>query len=321
MKKNPEPRQITWLCGPEIVLVEEVVNHVCTFIGPEPWNRADLVAGDDSERAIWAALDQHPLGTSARVVIVRHAELLKDWDRWIQWVKDRSRNPRTYVIMVSAELAVPKTDPTREERRNGAKSEPQPHIACIGTKGHVVECKPFTTATVQRSLEWVKSKVHMRDGVAKHLLERSNWDLRLVRDTCLKLSVFPGEITLAVVNALLAEQPRDTFTDALLALDRKTALLAAASIPTSEIGKVIGLLDSSLDTAGMIHDMQVEHRSPSEMAKALGAQAFLLTPLLRICKHYDAKRRLAIRKVLALADEAYRNGQTVGVLEVIVTFW
>jgi len=321
VKKNPEPRQITWVCGPEIVLVEEVVNHVSEFLAPEPWNRVSLVAGEDSERSIWAALDQHPMDTSPRLVVVRHVEKIHEWDRFVQWVKDRSRNPRTYVVMVSSEATVPKTEPTPEERRHGTRPEPLPHIACIGTKGHVVECKPFTSATALRSVEWVRSKAPMRDGIARHLLTRSNWDLRLVRDTCLKLAVFPGEITISVINAMMAEQPRDSFTDALLALDRKTALLAAETIPRDEIGRIIGLLDAKLDKAGMIHDMQSDHRSPGDMAKALGPQAFLLTELIKVSKHYDAKRRLSIRKTLAVADEAYRSGQTTGLLEVVVAFW
>lgn len=321
IKKKPEPRQITWVCGPEVVLVEDVISYVVSYFNPEPWNLLTLMAGEDSEREIWAALDQHPMGTSPRVVVIRHAEKITQWDRFIRWVKDRGLNPLTYVVMVSSEVAVPKTELTQEQRRNGEKVGPLPHIACIGTKGYVVECKPFTTATALKSLEWVQSKVTMREGVARHLLTRANWDLRLTRDTCLKLAAFPGEITISVVNTLLAEQPRDTFADALMALDRKTALKALELMDTEDIGRTIGLLDAQLDKAGMIHDMMADHKSPGEMAKALGPQAFLLTQLMRVAKHYDIKRRLTIRNALAIADEAHRGGQKIGVLEVVVAFW
>ena len=321
IEKSPEPKPITWVCGTEDVLVEEVVAHVCNYLSPEPWNKASFRAGDDSDRSIWAAIDQHPMGTSPRVVVIRHVENIQTWDPFITWVKDRGRNPRTYLVLVSAEEQVPKTVVTPEQRRRGEKPVPLPHIAVIGNKGHVIECRPFTTATASRSVTWVQSKVPMRDNVAKHLLVRANWDLRLVRDTCLKLAAFQGDVTIAVINSLMSEQPRDTFVDALLALDRKTALLAAERIHPEDIGRVIGLLDAALDTAGKIHDMQVNHKTAGEMAKALGSKAFLLQDLLLVAKHYDSKRRLAIRKVLSVVDEAYRNHQRIGLLETIVTFW
>lgn len=320
-KKDPNPRQITWLCGPEVVLVEEIVSHVVNTLAPDPWNFVNLVAGEDSERTIWSALDQHPLGSSPRVVVIRHAQQLKHWERFISWVKDRGRNPRTYVVMVSDEEHVPKTEVSSAERRDGLKPQPLPHIAAIGSRGHVVECKPFTSATALKSLEWVKSKVPMRDNVAKHLLERANWDLRLVRDTCLKLAVFPGDITISVINSLLEQQPRDTFTDALLALDRKTAFLAAEKIPETDIGRTIGLLDAQLDLAGRVHDMQAAHKTSGEMAKALGPQAFLLPDILKVSRHYSAKRRRDTRRLLAMVDQAYRSGQRIGLLEAVVSLW
>lgn len=321
LKSKPEPRQITWLCGSETVLVDEAVEYIQSYLGPQPWDELHLVVGEDSERSIWAAAEQHPLGSSPRLVIIRNAEDLKNWDRFIAWMRDRTLNPRTYLVLISNEERIPKTTPTREERRDGAKPEPLPHIAAIGARGHVVECRPFTSATAHHSIPWVQSKVRMREGVAKHLMERSDFNLRHVRDLCAKLAVFPGEPTIAVINDMLTERPRDSFADALLALDRKTALLALREIPPSDYGRVIGLLDSRLELAGMIHDMQVEHRSQGEITKAAGQQAFLVKDVLPVAKHYDIKRRQSIRKVLAVADEAYRSGQTESVMEALTLFW
>lgn len=320
-KKTPAPRQITWVCGPEVVLVEDIVSYIVGYLAPEPWNLATLVAGEDSEREIWAALDQHPMGSSPRVVVLRHVERIQSWERFIQWVKDRGRNPRTYLVLVSSEESVPKEELTAQQRREHVRPGPLPHIAAIGTKGHVVECKPFTPATALKSVEWVVSKAPMRDVVARYLLTRTNWNLRMVRDTCLKAAVFPGEVTAAVITALVSEQPRDTLADALMALDRKTALLAAEEMDPNDLGRLIGLLDSKLDTVGTVHDMMLEHRSLGEMAKALGPQAFLLNDLMKVSKHYDTARRHKIRKVLAIADEAHRSGATTGVIEAVISLW
>lgn len=321
MRKNPTPRQVTWICGSEPILVDEVVTHVLSALGPDETGRITLSAEDVPEKDVWATIDQQPLGTGVRVVIIRHANQLQHWDRFTTWLSKRGRNPRTYLVIVSDEEKVPRVELTPEQIRAHEKPGPMPHIAAIGSKGHVVECRPFTSATAKVSLEWVKSKAPMRDAVAKHLLERANWDLRLVRDTLLKLSVFPGEVTAQVINALMAERPRDTFTDALLALDKKTALLALGDVRPDDVGRIIGLLDYNLDLAGTIHDMQADHRAPSDMAKALGPQAFLIKDLMKVSRHYDIRRRAMIRQSLAMADRAYRNGHTTAVLEAVVTQW
>lgn len=323
LKKNPKPRQITWLCGAETILIQDVVQHIQDQLQPEPWNRLSFAVGEDSERAIWNALDQYPLGAGHRVVVIKHADQLKRWDRYTEWVKNRSSNPLTYLVLISDEEKIPKTEPTPDERRRGVKPEPLAHIAILANRGHVIECRPFTSATAKHSIPWVQSKIYVRAGVAQHIMERSNFDLQLVRDVCVKLSVLPKgqEVTLTMVNDLMAEQPRDDFADALLAMDRKTALLALEKIQPEEYGRVIGFIDSRLELAGLVHDMLNEHKAPHEIAKAAGAQSWLVPEIMPVAKHYSAKRRLAIRKVLSVVDEAYRSGHRVGLMETLVASW
>lgn len=319
--KNPAPRQITYVCGEEPVLVEEVVSYVREQLGPEPWNYVSLTAGEDSERLIWAEAEQLPLDNSARIVVIRNADALVNWDRFTAWVKARTSNPRTYLVLVSTLPRVPKTEPTQEERRKGARPEVVEHLAMLGTRGHIIECRSFTSATAKYSVPWAQSKVAMREHVAKHLMERSSFDLRIVRDVLAKLAAFPGEANIMVINDLLAEQPRDSFADALLALDRKTALLALRDISEEDYSRIIGLLDSRLELAGLVHDMTVEHASPRDIAKAAGSQAWLVPDILPVSKHYDAKRRHKIRKALAVADSAHRAGASTGVMEALVLLW
>ena len=323
ISKNPAPRQITWVCGEEQVLVDDVVAYVKRYLGPEPWNCVTLVVGEDSERAIWNAANQYPLGGSPRLVVIRNVDAMKDWDPFLLWIKHRSLNPRTHLVLISSEHKIPKTEPTPEERRRGGKPESLPHIAAIGARGHVIECRPYTTATSKYSIEWVQSKVRMREGVAKQLLIRANFNLRLVRDVCVKLSVLPPEmeITTSIINNMLTERPRDSFSDALLALDRKTALLALQEIQPDDYGRIIGLLDSRVDLASMVHDMMNEHRAPHEIARAAGPQAWLVPDIMAVAKHYNSKRRDQIRNLLAIVDEAYRGGQRTGILEMLVASW
>lgn len=320
LDKKPEPRQITWICG-ERVLADEVVQYVRDYLRPEAWNYVALDAGDDSERAIWAEAEQHPMDNSARMVVIRHAQELKDLDRFQDWVKHRTFNARTYLVLVSDEEKIPKTDPSIEERRKGARPEVLPHLKDIGNRGHVIECRAFTNATAHHSIPWVQAKVKMPDTVARHLMERSNFELRRVRDICLKLSVFEGSPTIPLINELLAERPRDGFVDALFSLNRKEALLALKEVHPSEYGQLIGRVDAQLDLVGLIHDMQAEYHSPQEIRHAMGSQQFLYPTLVPVAKHYDSKRRHSIRKMLAIVDSAHRKGISTGIWEGLILTW
>lgn len=314
--KRPEPRQVHWLCGPEAVLIEDIIRSIKWALSPEPWDYVPLVLGEDSEREVWAQLAQHPSGQGNRLVVVRNAEKLKQTERVTAFVKHWTENPRTYAVFVSNEESIRHTEPTQDR----PKGEVIPFLR-FGVKGYVIEAKPFTQRTVPVAIEWVKSKAKMRDGVASYLLDRANGNLRLARDTSLKLAAFGGEASMSAVNELLSEMPRDTFSDALVAIDKKTALLALERLTPSEYSRTLGMLDQRLDLAGMVHDLMLEHKTASEIARAAGNKNFLVPEIMKVAKHYDSKRRLEIRQVLALADETLRSGEHVGVLEVVVSQW
>jgi DNA polymerase III delta subunit len=321
IEKKPDARQVTWVCGPEKVLIDEIVSHIKKNINPEPWNFSVLSAGDDSERTIWAEINMYPADNQPRLVIIRNADKLKQTDRIKDFIANRTKNSLTYLIFVSNQDELPRAPQTPEQKRARAKGDIADYIEAFKTKGHTIECKPFTAATARHAVSWVLSKADMREGVASYMLNRSNGNLRLVRDVCEKLAVFPDEITMTTINSMLAERPRDSFIDALLALDKKTALLALQEIPPTEYGRIIGLLDAQLDLAGMIHDMQIDHKTPAEMTRAAGNRNFLVADLIPVAKHYDQKRRLTIRRTLALLDEAYRAGNRIGLMESLVVLW
>ncbi len=322
LAKTPAPKQVTWVCGAEKVLVEQVLAHVMDYLRPSPWNVTRIDARESSMRVLQAELYQHPMGAGERLIVVRHAEVITDWSIFMTWLPKRGQNPKTYVVFLSDDDALPKIEPTPEERRAGGRAHPPEHIELIQKRGAVIECRPFTSATAKYAPAWVQSMMPMRESVARHLMERANFQVRLVRDTCLKLRLAGvGEVTTQHVNQLLAEQPRDTFEDALLARDHKTAFLALRNIPEEEYSRIIGQLDSRLDLTGLVHDMMVEHSKPGDIARAAGSQAWLVPEIIPVAKHYNAKRRLEIRKVLAMADAAWRAGHRRGLLDVVVAFW
>ena len=316
--KDRTVRPVTWLSGPETILKEEVLEEVRGQISPEPWNVHYFVAGDDPERRIWATLDEHPIDKKKRLVVVRAAQRLKKPHRIQEWLKARAQNPLTFVVFISDDKELPRLPPDPEKKFG--KGEVMPFLS-FGAKGHLIECKPFTVNTAAKARVWVQERAHVKPEIAGFLLDRANGDLRLVRDICVKLAVFPGQATRGTITQMLREVPGDDFADALIMLDKKTALLALERLAVADYSVTIGFLDSRLELAGMIHDMQAAQATAGEIARAAGNKNFLVKDIAPHAKHYDAKRRLRIRQTLAVADEYLRQGAHEGVLESVVALW
>lgn len=312
-RKSNNPRQIAWVCGAEVVLVDEVVDLIKKSLPTDPINLVYLDAREDSERDIWNSLRQLPFGSQAnRLTIVTGASELKDGKKFLQYIKDRGAFPKNYCIFISTESAL--------RRSEDGKSLWEP-LEYLKNRGSVIECKPFTAATAKHAVTWVRQKAEIREAVAVHLLNRATGDLRLVRDTIDKLSVFPGEISQRVVNEMFEERPSDTFLGALFSIERKTAMEALKELPRDEYSKTLGLIDARLDLAGLVHDMMISQRTPGDIARAAGNKGFLVPEMLPVAKFYDKKRRLRIRSYLATVDGYTEYGVPEGALEALVVLW
>lgn len=309
-KKNPTPRQITWVCGTEPVLIDEVTDLLRDAVSPDDINLVYLDLYSVTERHMWNELRQFPFGTtSSRLTIVRGAEKLKNDALFVQYIKDRGALPRNYVIFVSSEEGL---------RRTESLWEP---LEFLKTRGAVVECKPFTSSTAKHAVTWVKEKANVHGRVAEYLLNRATGDLRLVRDTISKLNNFPGEISMKVVSEMFEEKPADSFLEALFAMDKKTAIHAITEIPKSEYSKTMGLVDARLELAGLVHDLLIQGKARGEIARAAGNKGFLVPDILPVAKHYDKKRRSRIRAYLASVDIFSDYGIPDGALEALVVLW
>jgi len=309
-----EVKQFTWVCGREPVLVDEVARNIKRSLSPDSWDFFPLNAKEDSSESIWSEIYQYPLGVKPRLVVVREAQML-DTGRIVPLLKNRRLSPQNYVVFISSEEKIP-----REEGKDKKTQRPA-YLRAFSGKGDVVECGPFTQATAPYAVAWVMGLKTMRRGVASHLLERANGNLRLTRDLCRKLALFDQEPTLSMVNDLLREYPRDSFSNALLAMDKKTALLALNELAPEEYSGVIGMLDANLELAGLVHDMLVSHRPMTEISRAAGSRRFLVPEILPVARNYDVGRRSAIRQVLSDADEALRRGERTAIMEAVIAFW
>ena len=317
--KDPTPKRVIWVCGPERVLVDDVVSSTVRALDLRPWSEHRLVMGEDKEKDIWELAMQYPLELEDRVIVVHAAERIKDFSPLKNFLASARSNPTTHLIFVSNSDRAEKTPGNREE---DIKPELLPHLKAIQSKGRIVECKKFTNATWKHAMAWIAARADVSPSVAKHILVRTNGDLRAVRDVCAKVAVIPNA-TNQHINMLCDVMPTDTFADALMVLDRKTALAALGGMSDEEQTQALYDLNYRLEEARAVHDMIAERKTKAEIRGMLRSRgkAHLVDHLMDVSKYYNRKRGLEVRRVLDAAIRAHESGARGGVLESVIAVW
>lgn len=309
-------RRITWACGPERILTGEVAAAVRTALpGHE---RAVLTAGDDSERDIWAACSTYPADPAGgRLVIVHEAQRLRQVARELPPLARAGRELAScYLLFLSAD-----PDLTMVGAGHEGKRELAPHLAAIRDSkgGQLIRCSmPGEDAL----LEWVAGLwPGAGRNIAHHLLVRTGGDLAAVRDACAKASAARLKPSEQNADGLAGENPGDDFTDILIAGSKRQALAAAAGLGHGDIGRAVALLESRLDTLGLLHLAAQRHMDARDISVKLGVSRFLAERYRKPAAAYGPARVHRCRQVLAVADGAWRSGITAGVPEMICALW
>lgn len=316
--RNKEPRQVTWIYGSETVLVDHIVEHLLGQLKATPSNLVGLRISDHREELLWPMLEQAPLDPrSPRVLVIRDAEQIEHWDRIQTWLKGRRYMPNVRLIFVSNDAKEPRV--RNEEDSNWVAPA---HLQMIRkASGLVVGCGEFTEKSAAVAVAWVRSLYVMKASTAGHLLNRADGNLRLVRDAALKLRALEREATIALVNQLVPQAPRYSFVDALIHLDRKTALQRIPGLTPANYRRSIALLDSQLTFLNELHHLQARQASYADMARVLTNRAFLIREFLDDAKNYDNKNVTRRRALLAFADSILKHGASVAVMEALVLNW
>src|SRR3954466_16290932 len=90
--------RITYVCGDQFALVELVVDDIKNILQVPD---TDLINVDADPR-VWQLASQYSLDLlSYRLIVVRSAEKLADWEDLSGWLAQSSSNPKNYIVFVS----------------------------------------------------------------------------------------------------------------------------------------------------------------------------------------------------------------------------
>lgn len=306
-----ELRRITWVCGEQRTLVEEVVETTRARVGASVLNAVSLIGGVDTDADIWAQANQFPLEPGApRFVLVREAQAVRHWLPLRHWLAATRTLPSVYLVFVSAEPEVPSV-------KADGKKNPAPHIDWMrAPKGHVVRC---STPNPDDAVTWLRRHATLTEDAARHLLTRVGGNLRAARTVATKLSLFPGvPAGPRAIDALVTELPGAGFVDALVALDRPGALRGLTGLNDAERLRSLSTLEQRLDLLATLHQHLRAGLTPRDIQ---GVPHFLVRLYWTYAKHYDVHRCAYRRRLLAVLDDAVRNGARTGVFEALVALW
>lgn len=297
-----EVARATWCGGDEPVLVEELVDRLRRALRPGELDSVSLAAGTVPDRTIWAAAHQYPLQPETpRLVTVRQADQISDWQPLARWLDRKRLNPLTYLLFVSNATVLP--------------AEP---AALIRRTGHVVECRRPPVAEL---VPWIQSMVALPDTTAHYLAQRSAGALHHVKSVSGKLALFDVAPSAAAIDELCDEAPTEAFADAVMLLQSRIAHSLIPWLPTTEYRRIVGQLDTYLTVMTHVHNAVHASQSRRDIAMLPDVPYALAEKYLPLVDRYPSSHCRARRQVLATLDAAVAAGAREGVLESLVTLW
>lgn len=301
-----ELRRVTWAAG-ESVLIDEVIDTTRARLRPSELDYLSFSYGPDFDRDVWAAANQYALSPGAnRMIVIRDADKLTRFEQLGNWLSRTRSLPGVYLVFVS----------DKPEQLTAKKGVPEHLSAVRAPRGFLVRCFGLSEPD---AIAWIRRRcVTLDNATAGYLLTRTGGDLSAAAAAAAKLALFDQKAGSATIDALVNEMVSQDFTEHLIALNKRQSILSLSALDTAGRVTAIALLDSRLDLLERLHRMQMSGQSWRE---APGISPFLMRRYQPHARHYDPDSCLRRRRVLAILDDAIRQGAGTGVMESLVALW
>jgi hypothetical protein len=298
-------RRVTWVCGPEPVLVRDVV--AAHRDGADPGQCVTLFAGNTPEPEAWDLLLSSPPGGGRRAVVYG-AEKLKDLSA-VAALAGEDSLATAFVVFVSAAGDF--------EREAGALA---PHLAALQASkaGQLVRCCEPSKAEDRTALvaSWWPGASRT---LAYDLLTRCG-SLERAWHACAQARMAGLRPEARMLAVVCPSEPGGELADLLIAGKRRAAVMVARDAG-AEVAAVIGLLAQRLSAIELI-SAGVRAGLPAREAASRGrVDRYTAGRVLPHAAAYDAERVSRCRRLLASLESAWKSGARDGVPESLVAGW
>lgn len=306
-------RRLYWVHGEEEIFRLQTVALVRKVAGADPFNTLRLNAAEDSESEIWASLNQHPLDSEhKRLIVVHDAQVLTELERLIAWLKDtqitRSRTAVAVFVSSDAEFEHP-------AREDIVKASSAMIVKCSLPKNEDDRLK--------RAVEIVQAWGNIDSTTAAVLVKRVNFDMHEAYAVMRKAALFPdAKITVQAVEALASRRVEEDVLWSLIALNKKAAVEAVTEGVNISVSQMIGSLGTALETLSRMNAaLSSSSSGVRDMAKRVGANEQYVRMLFPYARLYPAKESVRRTLLLNRIDNAYQRGADHGLLEALIALW
>lgn len=298
-QKNDHKR-LSWVCGPEFVLRDEVVRATVEASGASPEAVVRCYLPGMTEKEFWSEAFTLPLvPTERRCVVLRGAERLKHPERLADLAASYAQAPNVWLVMESTAKDLEAETPAGETIRK---------------KGRLVKC---STPKEEVLRDWVlrQAPPGTTIPVAEYAVRRAAGDLVKLSGAMAKARVLGG-VNPPILDLLMSESVEDEYVDALIRGDRRTALMAASGIGSDDQARTLSLLLTRMEQMDVVVRSVRSGMTNRDIARVVpGPVAAAMLP--HAAKH-DPGSTLRRRGLLAVASEA--RGEA-GALELVAARW
>lgn len=303
--KGKKLTRVTWVCGPERVLQDEV----------EVSYRAGLrlvgltTQGWGTDTMDW--LLTPPVSPELR--LVREAEKLHSPNLIPTLLDETFDNAFTVFFSSEDDFSYLPGDKKRQL---------VPHLAALrdSRHGQIIRCcapKDDEGKAAMVASWWPGAGKNIAAG----LLTRCGGDLTEARQVITKANLAGLPATPENAAALCDHRPQDDYADRLLNGDKAGAMASASVISREETGRVLGLLTYRLSLLAVLGDAVRKGADMREVTARLRVDPYVTRLLRPHAAAYTAEKIARCREILALAETAWRSGASTGVLEAVVSLW
>jgi hypothetical protein len=302
--------KVTYVCGNQSALVEIVVKDIIDILKPPVTDFVNVYATDTMN--IWELASQYSLNPETnRLVVVRDAEKITNWNGLEDWLANSRVNPKNHIVFVA------NTDDAPAIFSKGKRVSYAEHIDVIRTKGKFIKC---SMPSHEDLISWAQSYGLSKES-AEFLIERTSGDTGNMLNVLRKIHVFKASPNVKAINLLCDEQFLSSFTTYLIEGDKYGAYQSLQNLSEDGRLKALTELDYTLNYVYEIGNCVRKRMYDVDIAAKTGIKIFLVKKFRPVVKDYDEKKIKHCRQLLAMTDSALRQGAKTGVMEGLITLW
>jgi hypothetical protein len=348
---KPKKYRIYVILGDDAALRADALDRVLALTKAQEQEFHHLGDGETSAARIWDAVTTQPMpGITRRLVVVHHADKLRNWTPLRAFIDGATTYPETILVLLLDRPSMGK------RVKNIKKSIPGSPVWETSfadweqwlkdySSSAIVSCSPLSVDPPERGkpsqvVRWLSLRLPLTQNQAEYLWRRVGGSSVRARDAVRSLRLMgvvdAGNLAQSqfagFVDSVVGKHGAEDLVDHIL-FDRREESLASVTLQgfdRTEWSRILGLLSQRLDWLGALHGALGTNEKLDQVMRRLSIPRHLILYYAHredvrhnIARKFDPARVSRCRRVLAEFDAALNAGRGVpaGFGESLIAVW